>query len=434
MGPAAFIIVPHSREDLEKFAEFIYDTATVAGVTAAAGSAINNLLSALVEPEVAAATAENANECASGESKCGYFVLSLEPVACMHDYLCVKADIGGAHVGAATGDQAVEGLVIDPASGQRITLTDAFTGSKLKELRKRIRQAAANFQNEHGYSPADFPVDFSAISAWMPQPDGVHVWFEKYAIASGADGVVELIVAYPGTGAADEPTTLAASWDEAYKYICDVSVDSLPKLREGDAEPYATSIIQLLLSGQLITAGPIDGAFGPTTAKGVRALQSDYGLVVDGYVGPQTWSALQTWCEYEQAAPDQGTSDQAPAPDTNGGTSNVQLVVVPNVLGRGNQTAQRTLQAAGLNWSLRYTNGDPSIAAQAQDLCPITSQNPGPNTTVERGTIVTIQANCPQTGQSGNVGGYTGPAPPDPYSGADSGTYTGPAPPEPWTG
>ena len=37
---------------------------------------------------------------------------------------------------------------------------------------------------------------------------------------------------------------------------------------------------------------PEDGYFGPETASIVRQFQSDYGLVVDGEVGPQTWNAL----------------------------------------------------------------------------------------------------------------------------------------------
>jgi peptidoglycan hydrolase-like protein with peptidoglycan-binding domain len=37
---------------------------------------------------------------------------------------------------------------------------------------------------------------------------------------------------------------------------------------------------------------PEDGYYGPETASIVRQFQSDYGLVVDGEVGPQTWNAL----------------------------------------------------------------------------------------------------------------------------------------------
>jgi peptidoglycan hydrolase-like protein with peptidoglycan-binding domain len=36
----------------------------------------------------------------------------------------------------------------------------------------------------------------------------------------------------------------------------------------------------------------VDGDFGPQTEKAVKSYQRYYGLLVDGIVGPQTWSSL----------------------------------------------------------------------------------------------------------------------------------------------
>jgi peptidoglycan hydrolase-like protein with peptidoglycan-binding domain len=36
----------------------------------------------------------------------------------------------------------------------------------------------------------------------------------------------------------------------------------------------------------------LDGDFGPTTERTVKAFQEYYGLKVDGRVGPHTWAAL----------------------------------------------------------------------------------------------------------------------------------------------
>jgi peptidoglycan/xylan/chitin deacetylase (PgdA/CDA1 family)/lysozyme family protein len=38
--------------------------------------------------------------------------------------------------------------------------------------------------------------------------------------------------------------------------------------------------------------GPIDGRFGPSTEKAVKAFQANNNLVVDGIVGPKTWAAI----------------------------------------------------------------------------------------------------------------------------------------------
>ncbi len=52
-------------------------------------------------------------------------------------------------------------------------------------------------------------------------------------------------------------------------------------------------------SGALLT---VDGTFGAQTAHAVRAFQRDYGLKIDGKVGPQTWTTLaREACDYSWA-------------------------------------------------------------------------------------------------------------------------------------
>jgi len=76
-------------------------------------------------------------------------------------------------------------------------------------------------------------------------------------------------------------------------------------LKQGDAdgpgEFWAVHRLQALLNmtGRLqgiSQAGAIicDGAFGPATAAGVRAVQAHYGIAADGVCGAQTWGVLLT--------------------------------------------------------------------------------------------------------------------------------------------
>lgn len=81
------------------------------------------------------------------------------------------------------------------------------------------------------------------------------------------------------------------------------------------------------------------------------------------------------------------------------GTSQQQMVTVPDVRGMGNIDAERTLQSAGLQRREQTTNTDPSNAARTNNACPIIDQDPQGGTPVEQGSTVTILLDCPMTGQ-----------------------------------
>ncbi|MDQ3678314.1 MAG: peptidoglycan-binding protein [Actinomycetota bacterium] len=64
-----------------------------------------------------------------------------------------------------------------------------------------------------------------------------------------------------------------------------------PTVKQGSKGAAVTKAQQLL--DQLgYDPGPIDGDFGAKTLKAVKEFQGDYGLDVDGIVGPVTWAAL----------------------------------------------------------------------------------------------------------------------------------------------
>ena len=90
------------------------------------------------------------------------------------------------------------------------------------------------------------------------------------------------------------PAAPAASADEAMGYLCSVSVEELPKVTEPASDPFATSVLQVALGLLGYEAGAVDGVYGATTEDAVRAFQADAGITVDGLVGPQTWTSLQS--------------------------------------------------------------------------------------------------------------------------------------------
>ncbi|MBL8923784.1 MAG: C39 family peptidase [Myxococcaceae bacterium] len=65
-----------------------------------------------------------------------------------------------------------------------------------------------------------------------------------------------------------------------------------PGLRLGARAPIVARM-QHLLRSHGFAPGAIDGFFGPKTLAAVKAFQRTRGLVVDGYVGPITWGALE---------------------------------------------------------------------------------------------------------------------------------------------
>ena len=112
------------------------------------------------------------------------------------------------------------------------------------------------------------------------------------------------------------------------------------------------------------------------------------------------------------------TPNVADASDGDGSIAGQQqLATVPNVIGLGNNDAARALQQSGLGMSRRFTNGDPSLAAQTNNGCTVVDQRPRGGSQVSSGTTITILIDCPMTNQGGAVGGYTGPPPPPAWTG-----------------
>ena len=92
---------------------------------------------------------------------------------------------------------------------------------------------------------------------------------------------------------AQRPFTIGGSEDGSPAVVPDTSVADQPTLWRGATGP-AVRRLQTLLAGLGYGGVAPDGIFGPRTEVAVREFQAARGLVVDGVVGRQTWSALQS--------------------------------------------------------------------------------------------------------------------------------------------
>jgi hypothetical protein len=148
-------------------------------------------------------------------------------------------------------------------------------------------------------TPADSAVTGSIPADYTASIADVRVLREIPDLPEASDAPAPSSAAPQSTGpsaARGTPTpsgVLAASPAEAQDYVCSMTPESLPALRPGSADPYATSALQIALNAGAYDAGPVDGKYGPVTRAAVRQFQSDQSITVDGLVGPQTWGALQ---------------------------------------------------------------------------------------------------------------------------------------------
>ena len=95
----------------------------------------------------------------------------------------------------------------------------------------------------------------------------------------------------PAAAPAATASTIAPT--SYWSWLCYTSRYNLPVLRSTYSSRSGARLVQWSLRRLGYNAGPIDGLYGPVTRRAVRAFQINWGLIVDGVTGPQTWGALQ---------------------------------------------------------------------------------------------------------------------------------------------
>lgn len=82
--------------------------------------------------------------------------------------------------------------------------------------------------------------------------------------------------------------------DEALGYLCSIEDPSMiDHVTGADSDPYATGVLQQVLTAAGLDPGAVDGRYSPATRRAVRTFQRNNSLAADGLVGPRTWTSLQ---------------------------------------------------------------------------------------------------------------------------------------------
>ena len=102
------------------------------------------------------------------------------------------------------------------------------------------------------------------------------------------------------TEAETTTTGAAKSLYQSQQFNCDPNSANLQVGTKGEKVIELQTYLTDLGYGDLLEPEKIDGKFGPHTKNSVMTYQKDFGLSVDGIVGPQTWGSL---CEQVSLLP-----------------------------------------------------------------------------------------------------------------------------------
>ena len=296
-----FSIETHSRTDLKNYELFTFMTATVRGLSPDATATADERIRGMVDTAVNSALAADDGRCTDGVPKCGSFELALTILPCAEEVLCLKQDVNGAPVGSATSDQRVDVLVLDPKTGRAVDLTRFVPRGAKRNFVASVNDAVSLAQEQAGFYDPAFPNELTVgdFAGWAPLADRIQIWFSRYDAGPGAMGAVTVTVPYPektsqSTSAAAPAVKDLAGGDEALYIICTTDMSTMPILRNESSDAWGASVAQTVLYVMGYYESVSDGIYGPITRAAVKAFQRDAGIIVDGLVGPQTWTALQS--------------------------------------------------------------------------------------------------------------------------------------------
>lgn len=121
---------------------------------------------------------------------------------------------------------------------------------------------------------------------WRVLDSGASIKASSSGVGSGNG-----LAAQGGTSSATPSTGNSSSSSDSGDMT--LNPDTLPNISRGSSNTQAVMVLQQALTGLGYNVGGVDGIFGGMTEAAVIQFQSNNGLIVDGMVGNQTWTALK---------------------------------------------------------------------------------------------------------------------------------------------
>ena len=200
-GGPRLVTKQHARTDLPKYMEFRFQTGRVIGVARAAASAMNTAVNGSVAATVKTLAAQPA-KCTLTSKPCGAVIITLQQRRCLPSLVCITQQTGNLPPGANDSQAWMTTFAFDAATGRQLTLDQIVPVARQQAAADAARASLQATLEADGMNASDWsaPILTSSLKAWLPQPDGIHVWFAKYAVAPGVMGIVETVIPWSAVG------------------------------------------------------------------------------------------------------------------------------------------------------------------------------------------------------------------------------------------
>jgi hypothetical protein len=199
-GVCAHLKVSQHRMQVLRFQRFSYQTGTFTGLSVSAATRANATIGRTVDRAVQSARRANGSECMAGAKSCGYFAQTLKQRPCLPGMICIAKTAGLLPVGANDGAAWVTTVVLDGRTGRSVPLSMVLPTSEIARFIKDLNAAVNAKLTEGGIGNDAYwtpRLTIKDVRAWLPQPGGIHVWFDKYQVAPGNFGIVHVVVPWP---------------------------------------------------------------------------------------------------------------------------------------------------------------------------------------------------------------------------------------------